>query len=110
MREGLRVVGEWSQQPMLGQPLQEVVGTATVVILQPGPDRTAAACRGNGAEAARRRVPPLHTTTISSLQWSLGPHSSTPFSARTCMESAMLLEANTKSSCPVAIAGEAPML
>ena len=28
-------------------------------------------------------------------QWSLGPHSSTPFSARTSTESAMLREANT---------------
>ena len=38
---------------------------------------------------------PPQVTTISIRQWSLGPHSSTPFSARTFTESAMLFEANT---------------
>ena len=32
-------------------------------------------------------------------QWSLGPHSSRPFNARTVSESAIDSEANTKSNC-----------
>ena len=38
---------------------------------------------------------PSQVTVISILQWSLGPHSLTPFSAFTSTESAMLFEANT---------------
>lgn len=46
--------------------------------------------------AGDRDLPhPLQVTTISILQWSLGPHSSTPFKARTSTESVMLREANT---------------
>ena len=44
-------------------------------------------------------------TVIAMRQWSLGPHSSGPFRAATCTDSIMFLEANTKSSCRVAVAG-----
>ena len=41
---------------------------------------------------------------MTTRQWSLGPHSSMPFIARTDTRSAMDSDANTKSSCRVAVA------
>ena len=48
---------------------------------------------------------PESPTLISTWQWSLGPHSSGEFSARTVIASTKLSEAKAKSSCRVAVAG-----
>ena len=47
----------------------------------------------------------IQPIVIFSLQWSLGPHSSGEFKARTLIESARLSEANTKSSWRLAVVG-----